>query len=297
MYDHSIAIFTNESGKMMNRYVISAVCTVLFLAHPSAAQQSVFAVNEGVTYRNSNGSTAQAYKAIADDLAKILHHKVRVDVVGEYERLEKDLKLKTYDVALIHPTHIALVPVKAGTYSLIATSKAHLNYRANFLSKRWGPTGSIAEMGLYLGATGGKPVGSPDRNSITAWLVRATLRDAAAASNTKAPELQFTRYQDSIPHLVEYGFVDVAATGSPAITKEWIASGGQVMGSSRPVPIKNVIISNSLSETSIEAVRNYFLELGNTPSGQAKLDRIGLSQGFSGYDNATYLAIATWLGL
>ncbi len=286
----------------MNRYVIGVFAAILFAAQPAAAQpaatqQSVFAVNEGVTYRTSNGAAKLAYKVIADDLAKILRTKVRVEVVGEYATLEKDLQAKAYDVALIHPTHIALVPVKAGAYSLIATSKAHLNYRANFLSRRWGPTGSIAEMGFYLGAAGAKPIGAPDRNSITSWLVRATLRDAAAASSTKAPELHFTRYQDSIPHLVEYGFVDVAATASPTITKEWIASGGQVMGSSRPVPIKNVIVSNSLSETSIEAIRNYFLELGSTSAGQAKLDRIGLSQGFSGYDNATYLAIATWLGL
>jgi phosphonate transport system substrate-binding protein len=281
----------------MNRYVIGAIVTMLFAAQPAAGQQSVFAVNEGVTYRTSNGAAKQTYKAIADDLAKILRSKVRVDVVGEYATLEKDLKERAYDVAFIHPTHIAVVPVRAGAYTLVATSKAHLNYRANFLSRRWGPTGSLAEMGQYLGSQGGKPVGSPDRNSITAWLIRATLRDAAAASNTKAPELHFTRYQDSIPHLVEYGFVDVAGTASPAITKEWIAAGGQVMNSSRPVPIKNVIVSNALSEASIEAIRNYFLELGNTPEGQAKLDRIGLSQGFSGYDNATYLAIATWLGL
>jgi ABC-type phosphate/phosphonate transport system substrate-binding protein len=263
----------------------------------SAQQQIVFAVNEGVTYRTGGEDARLKYKAIADDLGKLLKAKVRVDIIPEYATLEKDLAAKSYDIAFIHPTHIALSPVKKGAYSLVAVSKAHVNYRAQFLSKVAAQPKTPEELGKLLGAPGAKPIGSPDTNSITAWLIRATLRDAAAASKTKAPELKFTRFQDSIPHMVEYGFVDVAATASEAIVKEWTAAGGKVIATSKPVPIKDVIVSNALGKESIEAVKNYFIELSNSPDGQTKLERIGLKQGFIGYDQDTFVAIATWLGL
>ena len=104
---------------------------------------------------------------------------------------------------------------------------------------------------------------SPDPNLITAWLIRATLRDAAAAAKDVAPQLRFTRYQESIPFMVSYGLVDVAATASE----------------------------------SIEIVRSCFLELSTSAEGQFKLDRIGLKQGFVAYDQAAFVAPGTCLGL
>ena len=282
---------------MFKKTVFGAAVWLAFSCVASAQATLVFAVNEGVTYRTGGDTARQNYKAIADDLGKLLKAKVRVDVVPEYATLEKDLAAKSYDIAFIHPSHIALAPVKKGTYSLVAVSKAHINYRAQFLSKIAAQPKTPEELGKILGAPGAKPIGSPDTNSITAWLIRATLRDAASASKTKVPELKFTRFQDSIPHMVEYGFVDVAATASESIVKEWTAAGGKVIATSKPVPIKDVIVSNALGKESAEAIKNYFLELSNTADGQAKLERIGLKQGFIGYDQDTFVAIATWLGL
>jgi len=270
----------------------------LALAFAVSAQTTlVFAVNEGVTYRTGGDTARQSYKAMADDIGKLLRAKVRVDMVPEYATLEKDLAAKSYDIAFIHPSHIALAPVKKGTYSLVAVSKAHINYRAQFLSKMTAQPKTPEELGKILGAAGAKPIGSPDTNSITAWLIRATLRDAATASKTKAPELKFTRFQDSIPNMVDYGFVDVAATASESIVRDWTAAGGKVIAISKPVPIKDVIVSNALGRESVDVIRNYFLELSTTAEGQARLERIGLKQGFIGYDQDSFVAIATWLGL
>lgn len=282
---------------MFKKTVFGAAMWLALSCVAGAQATLVFAVNEGVTYRTGGDTARQNYKAIADDLGKLLKAKVRVDVVPEYATLEKDLAAKAYDIAFIHPSHIALAPVKKGTYSLVAVSKAHINYRAQFLSKIAAQPKTPEELGKILGAPGAKPIGSPDTNSITAWLIRATLRDAATAAKTKVPELKFTRFQDSIPHMVEYGFVDVAATASESIVKEWTAAGGKVIATSKPVPIKDVIVSNALGKESAEAIKNYFLELANTADGQAKLERIGLKQGFIGYDQDTFVAIATWLGL
>ena len=259
------------------------------------SQTLVFAINEGVTYQGSD-TARQNYKQIADDLARLLKVKVRVDIVGDYATLEKDLNAKTYDIAFIHPMHIALAPVKKGTYTLAAVSKAHIGYKASFLSKVSTEPKTPAELGKLL-ASGTKMIGSPDTNSITAWLIRATLRDAATAAKIPVPQLKFTRYQESIPYMLNNGFVDIAATASEPIVKEWIAAGGKVLITSKPVPIKDVIVSNTLGKEAIETVKNYFIELSANAEGQAKLDRIGLKQGFVTYDQSAFLALGTWLGL
>ena len=284
---------------MFERCVLTMVAA-LGIALAANAQPNgdtlVFAVNEGVTYKTGGEASKQNYKAIADDLARLLKTKVRVDVFGEYATLEKDLAAKAYDIAFIHPTHIAIAPVKRGNYTLVAVSKAHTGYKASFLSKMDAQPKSPAELGKLL-ANGTKMIGSPDPNSITAWLIRATLRDAAAAANNSVPQLKFTRYQESIPFMVNNGFVDVAATASEPIVKEWVAAGGKVLTTSKPAPIKNVIVSNAMGKESIDIVKNYFLELSASADGQSKLDRIGLKQGFVAYDQAAFVALGTWLGL
>lgn len=196
----------------------------------------------------------------------------------------------------IHPTHIALTPVKNGTYSLAAVSRAHVNYKASFLSKMSAEPKTPAELGKLV-ASSTKMIGSPDTNSITAWLIRATLRDASAAAKTSTPQLKFTRYQDSIPFMVENGFVDIAATASEPIVKQWVAAGGKVITTSKTVPIKNVIVSNALGKEAFDTIKTYFIELAASADGQAKLERVGLSQGFVAYDPRAYVALGSWLGL
>ena len=284
---------------MFRKTLIVAIAGLVLACSATAqtgAQTLVFAVNEGVTYRGGGDAAKQNYKQIADDLGRLLKAKVTVEIIGEYATLEKDLASKSYDIAFIHPTHIALTPVKNGTYTLAAVSKAHMNYKASFLSKMNMEPKSPAELGKLL-ASGNKMIGSPDTNSITAWLIRATLRDASAAAKTATPQLKFTRYQDSIPFMVENGFVDIAATASEPIVKQWVAAGGKVLATSRSVPIKDVIVSNALGKEAVEAIRNYFIELANNADGQAKLDRIGLKQGFAAYDQAAFVSLGTWLGL
>ena len=280
---------------MIKKAFASWAC-IAFSCIATAQASYVFAINEGVTDKTANDATRQNYQAIADDLSRVLKVKVRIDVISEYATLERDLAANVYDIAFIHPTHIALAPVKKGTYTLLAVSKAHMNYKASFLSRTNAEAKSPAELGRLMAAAT-KPVGSPDTNSITAWLVRATLRDAAAASRSRAPKLKFTRYQDSIPFMIDSGFVDIAATGSESIVKQWLASGGKVIAASKPVPIKDLIVSQAMSKEATNAIQSYFIELANTADGQAKLDRIGLKQGFVAYDQPAFVALGTWLGL
>ena len=72
---------------------------------------------------------ARTTKLIADDPPKQLKVKVNVEIVTDYAALEKGLAARAYDLAFVHPTHIALAPVKRGEYTLAAVSKAHTGYK------------------------------------------------------------------------------------------------------------------------------------------------------------------------
>ena len=52
-----------------------------------------------------------------------------------------------------------------------------------------------------------------------------------------------TRYQDAVPFYLENGFAQAGATAANAVVKGWTEKGGKVLYRSRPVPIKQIIVS------------------------------------------------------
>ena len=65
---------------------------------------------------------------------------------------------------------------------------------------------------------------------------------------------------------------------------------------SRPVPIKHIIASPSLTAEQIDKVRDYLTSLDSTEEGKKKLEASKYA-GFERYDEAALLAVGTWLGL
>ena len=254
---------------------------------PCWAQSLVFAVNEGVTYRVSNEEIRARYAAIATDLAKLLGQPVRVEPVGDYATLRKGLAAKAYDLALVHPAHISIGAMKGSGYQLVAVTKGFQNYSASFLVRADAPYKSMADLkGLKLGA--------PDEDSITAWMVRATLRDSYG--DAKGMAITYTRYQDAVPFMVQHTFTQAGATASSGVVKQWEAQGGKILFKSKPVPIKHLIASPALSADQVEQLRAYFTGLDSTESGRKKLEPIKV-QGYAAYDTAALLKLGTWLGL
>jgi phosphonate transport system substrate-binding protein len=98
----------------------------------------------------------------------------------------------------------------------------------------------------------GKPLRSPDETSITAVLVRATLRDAMqsnAAAKEAAPKINYSRYQDSIPTMIDYGFSNVAVAASKVPINHWRKAQKPVVFLSQPVPLRVLLASNKLRDT------------------------------------------------
>ena len=271
----------------MNFALLRFALLAALLAFAPGARALVFAVNEGVTYRVSNDEIRARYSAIAADLTKLLGQTVRVEPVGAYPALRKGLAEKAYDLALIHPAHISIGALKSGNYKLVAVTKGFTEYRASFLVRADSPIKSLADLK-------DRKLGAPDEDSITSWMVRATMRDALGRAD--AVTYTYTRYQDAVPFMVENTFTQSGATAANAIVKQWQEKGGKVMAKSKPVPIKHLIANAALGAEQIAQLRDYFTTLDSTEAGRKKLEPIKI-QGYVAYEEAELLKIGTWLGL
>jgi ABC-type phosphate/phosphonate transport system substrate-binding protein len=247
----------------------------------------VFAINEGVTYRVSNDEIRAKYAALAADLSKLLKQPVQVEPIGDYPTLRKGLETKEYDLAFIHPAHLSILAMRDSGYKLLAVTKGYQNYTASFLVRPDSPYKTLNDLkGLSLGA--------PDEDSITAWMVRATLRDALG--DAKQVKLVYTRYQDAVPFFVDKGLTHAGATAANAVVKAWTAQGGKILAKSKPVPIKHMLAGSSLSADQIQKVRDYLLGLDTSEEGKKKLEPTKY-EGFAPYAEADMLAIGKWLAL
>jgi ABC-type phosphate/phosphonate transport system substrate-binding protein len=267
--------------------ILRTSIAALLLLSTSWANAIVFAINEGVSYKVPNDEIRGRYAAIASDLSKLLKQPVTVEPIADYPTLRKGLAAKQYDIAMVHPAHLSIVAIKDTHYKLVAVTKGFQQYRASFLVKKDSPLKSLGELkGLRLGV--------PDEDSITAWMVRATLRDANV--DPKAVSINYMRYQDAIPFAVENNLTSAGATAANGIVKNWQGQGGKVLLQSKAVPIKHIIASPNLTPEQIDKVRDYLTSLDTTDEGKKKLEASKYA-GFERYDEAELLAVGTWLGL
>jgi phosphonate transport system substrate-binding protein len=271
----------------MNLIVRSVVALALSALCSLAQATLVFAINEGVTYRVPAEEIRARYAGIAADLSRILRQPVQIEPIGAYPLLRKGLADKAYDIAMVHPAHLSIQAMKNSGYKLVAVTKGFQQYSANFLVNADSPIKSINDLK-------GRKLGAPDEDSITSWMVRATLRDALGDSGLVS--YVYTRYQDAVPFFVENSLTPAGATAAGAVIKSWEAKGGKVLLKSKAVPIKHIIVSPNLPADMAVKVRDYLLSLDSSDEGRKKLEPTKYT-GFAAYDEAEMLAIGKWLGL
>ena len=267
-------------------------CSLLLAVWPAVALGQgtapplTFGINEGVTYRISASEVRERYREVADDLSRLLKRPVRIEYMDEYVQMGKDLEAGKYDLAYVHPAHYAIRAIDKAHYRLVAVTKGYTEYRASFLVRGDSNYGSLADPRI-------QQVGMPDADSITAWIVRATLRDALGPK-AKSLRLRYTRYQDAVPFMVDYGFAEVGATAASAVIKEYTDKGGKVLVKSKPVPIKELIASPNLPAQDLAHIQQYFLNLEVTEDGQKRLAKLGY-KGFATYDERQLVELGHWL--
>ena len=262
---------------------------MLVLGAGQAAAQGnpmVFAVNEGVTYRVNPGATVERFREISEDLSKLLKRPVKVQSVSNYKELAAGLAEQRYELAYVHPAHHAIRALSKGGYSLIALTKGFTDYRASFLVRKDSPLKSLADLKTVK-------IGAPDEDSITSVLMRATLHEALGP---QLPQITYVKLQDAVPFMVEHGMAAVGVTASRSVLKDWQASGGKVLFTSKPVPIKHMIGSTKLSEAQRGQLTNYFVGLEQTPEGKKRLEALNVP-GFIEFDQTALVGVGKWLGL
>lgn len=271
----------------VNCSAVAALFLAAISSSPAPAQELIFAVNEGVTYRIVPAETRERYREFGELLAKALKRPVKVVPVDDYPTLRTNLEAKAYDLAYVHPAHHSYRAVRDQGYRLVALTKGYTEYKARFLMGKDAPYKQPEDIR-------GKAMVMPDADSITAWMVRATLRDLGM--DPAKEHLGTTRYQDGIPFMMENGFYEIGITAAGAVVKDWQSKGGKVLFESKPVPIKHVIVSPKVSQTDADRIRNFVLGLEKSKDGQAILEKIGF-KGFVAPDSQQTIELTKWLGI
>jgi phosphonate transport system substrate-binding protein len=258
----------------------------------AASQQSsvTFAINEGVSYKNAEADTRERYKDIAADLSKLLKRPVNVVPVMDYKKLSTDLASAKYEIAYIHPAHLSIAAIKTTKYSLLALTKGYTDYRASFIVAANSPIKTLQD--LKNPQIKDKATIAPAEDSITSVIARATLLEL----NGSLPAMSYTQFQDAVPFTLEHGLAAMGVSASASVVKAWQAKGGRVIGLSKPVPIKHLIASASLSDVQRAEVADYFIKLSTTEQGRKRLQKIGL-EGFTPFDEKALISIGKWLGV
>ena len=244
-------------------------------------------VTEGVTYRASDAEIEAKFAPIARAISVTTKQPVKIQIISTYNGLRDALKQGTLDLAFIHPTHVALEAVKAGTYKTAAMTTGFTDYKVSFLCTEPQPIKTWSTVA-------GKALVTPDADSITAVMTRAMLRENGVAST--AVKTQVTRFQDAVPFYVESGFAAYGATASKVVIKAWSDKGGKVCAESRPMPIKYWIANSKLDAATLTAAKDTLLSMDKNDAGNKALTSSGY-KGFLAPNETTDRNLTSWLGL
>jgi len=267
---------------------LAAAVFAAAVPYNAVASDLVFSVTEGVTYQATPKEIRDKFEPLAQALGTALKRNVRVVLVPKYDDVRAGLAKQEYDLAFIHPAHVALAEVKAGRYKTLAWTTGYTEYTVSLMVKPNDPAKTLPDVK-------GRKLVTPDPDSITAWMVRAMLR-TASISPDKDLKILTTRYQDAVPFYLEYGFADIGATAANSVVKEWTDKGGKVFLKSRSVPIKYFIVSTKVSADEQERIQRALVTLAQSDQGKQVLGAMGY-RGFVMPDHAVDTSAIAWLGL
>lgn len=264
----------------------------VLLAMPASAQNElVFAVTEGVTYQATPKEIRDKFAPVADAIARATGRRVRTVLVPAYNDVRAGLAKQEYDIAYIHPAHVSMAEIKAGRYKAVAWTSGYTEYIVTLLVAKDSPLKSMEDLK-------GRTLVTPDPDSITAVMVRSMFRGekltASEGKETTPSTVRVitTRYQDAVPFYVENGFAQAGATAANAVVKAWTEKGGKVLYRSRPVPIKQIIVSSRMPGDEQQKIRDALVNLRDPKA----LEIVGY-KGFVVPNPEVESSAIAWLGL
>jgi len=281
---------------MFGRLVLSMVFTAL-AATTAVAQEKdlVFAITEGVTYEATPKDVRDRFALIAEIIGRMTGRRVTIVVVPSYDDARAGLLKQEYDIAFVHPAHVAMAEIKAGRYRAVAWTSGFTEYTVSLMMNAGEPLKSLDDLK-------GRTIVTPDPDSITAAMVRAMFRaeklplTTGKESTPGAVRVITTRYQEAVPFYVENNFAQVGASAANSVVKAWTDKGGQVLARSRPVPIKQFIASSKMPTDEQARIRETLLNLRDSRVGREALAIVGY-KGFVAPNPELESATIAWLGL
>jgi phosphonate transport system substrate-binding protein len=193
----------------LNRFLLPALLVFALAAPAARAADFVLSITEGITYYQTNREIQAKFAPLADLISKAIKRPVRMVIVSAYAEEREGLDKQEYDLAFIHPAQVALGAIKSGKYRSLAWTTGFTDYSVMLLANKDQPFTKLEDLR-------GRTIVSPDPDSITAWMLRAMLRDQKLKPGEDLKVIT-TRYQDAVPFYVQYGFAQVGATASKAV--------------------------------------------------------------------------------
>ncbi|MEP7327769.1 MAG: PhnD/SsuA/transferrin family substrate-binding protein [Betaproteobacteria bacterium] len=281
---------------MVGRFV-ATLALVAGMAGTALGQGNdlVFAVTEGVTYQATPKEIRDKFTPIADMIAKATGRRVKTVLVPAYNDVRAGLATQEYDFAFIHPAHVSMAEIKAGRYKSVAWTTGFTEYTVSMLMLATSPLKTLEDVK-------GQTLVTPDPDSITAVMVRAMLRvdkiKWMSERDTQPGVIRVitTRYQDAVPFYLENGFAVVAATAANSVVKSWTEKGGKVLVRSKPVPIKQFIVSSKMAPEEQQRIRDALIGMRDAKGGREALEAVGY-RGFVAPNPQVEAAAIEWLGL
>ena len=269
--------------------------TVAVTATLAQGNDLVFAVTEGVTYQATPKEIRDKFTPLAEVIGKAVGRHVKIVLVPAYNDVRAGMAKQEYDIAYIHPAHVSMAEIKAGRYRAVAWTTGFTEYTVSLMIKSDAPLKTMDDLK-------GRTLVTPDPDSITAVMVRAMFRGeklTATAEREPPPTLVrviTTRYQDAVPFYIDNGFASAGATAANAVVKAWTDKGGKVLVRSRPVPIKQIIVSTKMPEDEQQKIRAALLTLRDSKPGRDALEAVGY-KGFVAPNPELETSTIAWLGL
>src|SRR6266496_654111 len=271
------------------------VGAVLSTAASAQGTDLIFAVTEGVTYQATPKEIRDKFAPLADYLGRATGRRVKVVLVPAYDDLRAGAAKQEYDLCFVHPAHVSMAEIKAGRYKAIAWTTGYTEYTASLLMNPNQPLKSLEDLK-------GHTIVTPDPDSITAAMVRAMFRAEKVPLSTAkdgtpgAAKVITTRYQDAVPFYLEYGFAQVGVTAANGVVKAWTDKGGKILLKSRPVPIKQFIVSTKVAADEQQRLREALVNIRDSKAGRDALEAVGY-KGFVAPNPDFESSTITWLGL
>src|SRR6187551_1086121 len=120
--------FTNVLRTVLARIVVALAAGSSLAALAGSTPDLVFSVTEGVTYQATPKEIRDKFEPLAEVIGKAMRRNVRVVLVPAYDDARAGLARQEFDIAFIHPAHVAMAEIKAGRYRSIAWTSGYTDY-------------------------------------------------------------------------------------------------------------------------------------------------------------------------